>query len=46
MRWLAPSEGRWTLPLDDSASQVVVAVSPFAPVTTVPAPYTLSIAAH
>jgi hypothetical protein len=46
MRWLAPSEGRWTLPLDDSASQVVVAVSPFAPVTTVPAQYTLSIAAH
>jgi hypothetical protein len=43
-RWLAPSEGRWTLPLDANASQVVVAVSPFAPVTTVPAPYTLSIA--
>ncbi len=45
-RWLAPAEGRWTLPLADDATQVVVAVSPFAPATVVPAPYTLSIATH
>jgi hypothetical protein len=42
-RWLAPAESHWTLPLNDGASQVVVAVSPFAPVTTVPAMYTLNI---
>jgi hypothetical protein len=42
-RWLAPAEDHWTLPLADGAQQVIVAVSPFAPLTTVPARYTLTI---
>lgn len=43
-RWLAPGEPQWTLPLVDGVDQVVVAISPFAPVTTVPMPYRLRIA--
>lgn len=43
-RWLAPSESSWTLPLVDGVDQVVVAISPFAPLTTVPMPYRLKIA--
>jgi hypothetical protein len=45
-RWLAMGAGQWSLPLDENASQVVLAVSPFAAVTTVPMPYTLSIEAN
>jgi len=45
-RWLAPGANHWTLPIAEGASQVVLAVSPFAPVTTVPAPYTLTITAN
>lgn len=31
--------GRWTLPLNDDTQQVILAVSPYAPVTTVPMNY-------
>jgi hypothetical protein len=41
-RWLA-SEGSRTVTVGDGASQVIVALSPFAPVTTVSASYTLNI---
>ncbi len=40
-RWMAPAEEGWTLELIDGVEQVVLAVSAFAPVTTVPARYTL-----
>ncbi len=45
-RWLAPADASWTVPLADGAQDVVVAVSPFAPVTVVPASYTLTITAN
>ncbi len=45
-RWQATGNGTWTLPLDPDVNQVVVAVSPFAPVTTVPMPYTLDVSAN
>lgn len=46
-RWRVPDDGaRWTLPLLAGADQVLLAVSPFAPVTTVPTGYTLRIAGH
>lgn len=45
-RWLAPSAGKWTLPLDPNVDQVVIAVAPFAPVTTVPLDYTLKVDAR
>jgi immune inhibitor A len=44
-RWLAPVENHWTLPLADGVQQVVIAIAPFAPVTTVPASYTLTVSA-
>jgi immune inhibitor A len=42
-RWLAAGAGEWSLPLMDDVEQVTLALSPFAPVTTVPMPYTLSV---
>ncbi|RMF77021.1 MAG: hypothetical protein D6737_18960 [Chloroflexi bacterium] len=45
-RWLAPNETAWTLPLADHVSQVILIVSPFAPVTTVPMDYALSVDAQ
>ena len=43
-RWLAPADAAWTLTLAPGVEQVVLAISPFAPVTTVPMPYTLQVA--
>ena len=45
-RWLAPAETAWSLPLEPGVEQVIVAISPFAPLTTVPMPYTLEVAVH
>lgn len=45
-RWLASGAGAWELPLQEGVDQVMVAISPFAPVTTVPMPYTLEVAAR
>lgn len=45
-RWLAPSAGKWTMQLDPNVSEVLIAVSPFAPVTTVALEYTLKIDAR
>ncbi len=42
-RWLLDGSSDHTLDLVKGVSQVVVAVSPFAPVTTVPLTYTLSV---
>jgi immune inhibitor A len=42
-RWLAPVDSQWSLPVIEGAEWVVVAVSPFAPETTVSMPYTLSV---
>jgi hypothetical protein len=42
-RWLATGDAAWTLPLETDVEQVVLVVSPFAPVTTVPVPYTLAV---
>lgn len=42
-RWLALGSDSWTLDVDPAAQRVVIAVSPFAPVTTVPVEYTLSV---
>lgn len=42
-RWLAEDSSTFTLPLLPSVERVVLAISPFAPVTTVPMTYTLSI---
>lgn len=44
-RWLAPTENAWTLPLEEDVDQVLLAISPFAPLTTVPMSYTLTITA-
>lgn len=44
-RWQANGAGAWTLALEPGTQQVVLAVSPFAPVTTVPMPYTLHVTA-
>jgi hypothetical protein len=44
-RWQATADSTWTLPLDANVDQVVLVVSPFAPVTTVPMPYTLEVRA-
>lgn len=41
-RWRGPVDVAWSLPLAEGAESVVIAVSPFAPVTTVPTSYTLS----
>ncbi len=45
-RWLAPAENHWTLPLADGVDQVLIAVSPFAPVTTVPMNNTFSVSSN
>ncbi len=45
-RWSATGDGAWTLALQDGVDQVILAVSPFAPVTTVPVTYTLEIDAR
>lgn len=42
-RWLAPIESDWQLPLEEGVDQVTLAISPFAPVTTEPMPYTLEV---
>jgi hypothetical protein len=42
-RWLAPAESEWRLPLSPEVEQVVLAISPFAPVTRVPMAYDLAI---
>lgn len=42
-RRLAPEALEWALPLTENVQQVVIAVSPFAPVTTVEMPYSLKI---
>ncbi len=42
-RQAAPLAGRWTVDLLPGAEQVVVVVSPYAPVTTVPMTYTLNV---
>lgn len=42
-RWLAAGEGDWSLPLAQGVDQVLVVVAPFAPVTTVPAAYRLTL---
>lgn len=45
-RWLAPAETQWSLPLEPGVEQVALAVSPFAPLTTVPMPYSLTVEAR
>lgn len=45
-RWLAPDDQTWSLPLRADVDQVVLVVSPFAPLTTVPMPYVLSVGAR
>ncbi len=45
-RWLGPAGTAWTLPLDANVNQVVLVISPFAPVTTVPMSYTLKVTAE
>lgn len=45
-RWapdLGEAQSRWTLPLDAAVDDVVLAVSPYAPVTTVAMPYALEV---
>lgn len=44
-RWQANAETTWILPLEPDVEQVVIAVSPFAPLTTVTMPYTLTVSA-
>ncbi len=44
-RWHGPVAKDWTLPLRPDADQVVLAISPFAALTTVPMHYTLDISA-
>jgi len=43
-RWLAPELTNWTLPIEPDTQEVLLTIAPFAPVTTVKMPYTLSIA--
>lgn len=42
-RWLAEGNATWTLELAPDVDKVIFAVSPFAPVTTVPTTYTLTV---
>ncbi len=42
-RWLVPTENNWSLPLEPGTDQVMVSVSPFAPLTLEPMPYTLTV---
>lgn len=41
-RWRTHGGGEWQLPLDEGTEQVTLAISPFAPVTTIEMPYTLA----
>jgi hypothetical protein len=45
-RWSAPAEHSWSLPLIPNVEQAFVAVSLFAPLTTVAMPYTLNVSAR
>lgn len=46
-RWLLSTDNtHWSLPLVDRVDSVLLAISPIAPVTTVPMPYTLSVIAR
>ena len=45
-RWLAPDESSWSLPLAEDVDQVLLVISPFAPLTTVPMPYELTVTAQ
>jgi len=45
-RWIAPAESAWSLPLEENVDQVLLAISPFAPLTTVTMPYTLNVEAE
>lgn len=45
-RWQASGPDAWTLVLDAGVEQVTLAVSPFAPVTTIAMPYTLEVVAR
>ena len=42
-RWLAPAESDCQLPIEKGANTVLIAISPFAPVTNTPATYTLDV---
>jgi hypothetical protein len=42
-RWLFPDDAEFSLPLAQGVERVVLAVSPFAPLTTVPMSYTLNV---
>ncbi|MCA9909800.1 MAG: immune inhibitor A, partial [Anaerolineae bacterium] len=42
-RWLANASAQWSLPLESEVDAVVIALSPFAPVTLTPADYRLTI---
>ena len=44
-RWLVPAETHWTLPVETGVDQMLLAISPFAPLTLEPMPYTLTVAA-
>jgi len=45
-QWPAAGEDSWKLSLDENTDQVILAISPFAPMTTEPMPYTLQIDAR
>lgn len=45
-RWLSPLNETLTFPLQPDVDQVMLAISPFAPVTTVAMPYTLTVEAR
>ena len=45
-RWLAPAESDWQYPIEAGANTVLIAISPFAPVTTLPTHYTLDVKVH
>jgi len=42
-RWLAPAESHGQIPIETAVDRVLLVVSPFAPVTNVPATYALTI---
>ncbi len=42
-RWLVPNERDWQLPIKVGADNVVIAISPFAPVTNIPMDYTVTV---
>ncbi len=42
-RWLAPTTESLSLPINPGTEQVLLAISPFAPLTTIAMPYTLNI---